>query len=115
MAIDGNTTSTIWQTGLPQAPGQWLTVDLGRNVDMDKMLFDSGAAAASDYPRIWDVYTSYDNVTFTHVASGYGTNRVGLPLQRLAGVCWSTAILRLAGCAVQVPKPLHPRPANARR
>lgn len=77
MAIDGNT-STIWQTGLPQAPGQWLTVDLGRNVDMDKMLFDSGAAAASDYPRIWDVYTSYDNVTFTHVASGYGTNRVVL-------------------------------------
>jgi len=43
---------------------------------MDKVLFDSGAATANDFPRIWDVYTSYDNVTFTHAASGFGSNRV---------------------------------------
>lgn len=75
MALDG-TVGTVWQSGLPQAPGQTFTIDLGRNVDMDKVLFDAGAATANDYPRIWDVYTSYDNVNFTHVASGYGANRV---------------------------------------
>ncbi|MBZ4487111.1 discoidin domain-containing protein [Microbacterium sp. cx-55] len=74
-AIDGNI-GTVWQSGVPQVPGQSYTIDLGRNVDMDKVLFDSGAATAGDYPRVWDVYTSYDNANFTHVASGYGTNRV---------------------------------------
>lgn len=75
LALDGDV-ATVWQSGAPQAPGQTYTIDLGRNVDMDKVLFDSGAATANDFPRIWDVYTSYDNVAFTHVASGFGTNRV---------------------------------------
>ncbi len=75
MVLDGNV-STVWQTGAAQVPGQTLTIDLGRNVDMDKLLFDAGAATANDYPRIWDVFTSYDNSTWTQVASGYGTNRV---------------------------------------
>ena len=75
MVLDGNT-STVWQTGAAQAPGQSLTIDLGRNVDMDKVLFDAGAATANDYPRIYDVFTSYDNTTWTQVASGYGSNRV---------------------------------------
>lgn len=74
-ALDGNP-GTMWQSGVAQAPGQTFTIDLGRNVDMDKVLFDSGAAAANDYPRTWDVFTSWDNTTWTHVASGYGTNRV---------------------------------------
>jgi aryl-phospho-beta-D-glucosidase BglC (GH1 family) len=75
MVLDGNV-STVWQTGAAQVPGQTLTIDLGRNVDMDKLLFDAGAATANDYPRIWDVFTSYDNVTYTQVASGFGSNRV---------------------------------------
>ena len=75
MALDGNV-ATVWQSGVAQVPGQTFTIDLGRNVDMDKVLFDAGAATANDYPRIWDVYTSWDNVTYTQVASGYGTNRV---------------------------------------
>jgi len=75
LALDGDV-ATVWQSGAAQVPGQTYTIDLGRNVDMDKVLFDSGAATANDFPRIWDVYTSYDNVAFTHVASGYGTNRV---------------------------------------
>lgn len=75
MALDGNV-ATVWQSGTAQVPGQTFTIDLGRNVDMDKVLFDAGAATANDYPRIWDVYTSYDNANFTHVASGYGTNRI---------------------------------------
>lgn len=75
MALDGNV-GTVWQSGVAQAPGQTFTIDLGRNVDMDKVLFDAGAASANDYPRIWDVYTSWDNVTYTQVASGYGTNRI---------------------------------------
>lgn len=75
MVLDGNV-STVWQSGAAQAPGQTLTIDLGRNVDMDKVLLDAGAATAGDYPRIWDVFISYDNVNWTQVASGYGTNRV---------------------------------------
>ena len=75
MVLDGNV-GTVWQSGVVQAPGQTFTVDLGRNVDMDKVLFDAGAATANDYPRIWDVFTSYDNVNYTQVASGYGSNRV---------------------------------------
>lgn len=74
-ALDGNA-ATVWQSGTAQAPGQTFTIDLGRNVDMDKVLFDAGSATANDYPRIWDVYVSWDNVTYTQVASGYGTNRV---------------------------------------
>ncbi|MFB2586784.1 discoidin domain-containing protein [Herbiconiux liukaitaii] len=74
-ALDGDV-ATAWQSGASQVPGQSYTVDLGRNVDMDKILFDAGAATANDYPRVWDVFTSYDNVNFTPVASGYGTNRV---------------------------------------
>ncbi len=75
MTLDGNV-STVWQTGVAQAPGQYLTIDLGRNVDMDKVLFDAGAATANDYPRIYDIFTSYDNTTWTQVASGYGSNRI---------------------------------------
>jgi len=75
MALDGNV-GTVWQSGAAQAPGQTFTIDLGRNLAMDKVLFDAGAATANDYPRIWDVYTSYDNVNFSHVASGFGSNRV---------------------------------------
>lgn len=75
MALDGNV-GTVWQSGAAQVPGQTFTIDLGRNVDMDKVLFDAGAATANDYPRIWDAYVSWDNITYTHVASGYGTNRV---------------------------------------
>jgi hypothetical protein len=74
-ALDGNV-STVWQSGTAQVPGQNFTIDLGRNVDMDKLLIDAGSATANDYPRIWDVYVSYDNVTYTQVASGFGTNRV---------------------------------------
>jgi len=75
MTLDGNV-STVWQSGAAQVPGQTLTIDLGRNVDMDKLLLDAGAATANDYPRIWDVFTSYDNTNWTQVASGYGTNRI---------------------------------------
>lgn len=75
MTLDGNV-STVWQTGAPQSPGQFLTIDLGRNADMDKVLIDAGAATANDYPRIYDVFTSYDNTNWTQVASGYGSSRI---------------------------------------
>ncbi|WP_231115977.1 discoidin domain-containing protein [Motilibacter rhizosphaerae] len=75
MAVDGNP-STVWQTGTPQVPGQSITVDLGRVVAADKVLFDSGADTANDYPRSWQVATSEDGSTFVQAASGYGHNRV---------------------------------------
>lgn len=75
LTLDG-AVSTVWQTGAAQTPGQYLTIDLGRNVDMDKVLFDAGAATSNDYPRIYDVFTSWDNTNWTQVASGYGSNRI---------------------------------------
>lgn len=75
LTLDG-AVSTVWQTGATQTPGQYLTIDLGRNVDMDKVLFDAGAATSNDYPRIYDVFTSWDNTNWTQVASGYGSNRI---------------------------------------
>ncbi len=74
MVLDGDT-ATAWQSGAPQTPGQAVTIDLGQNTDMDKVLLDAGAATANDYPRIWDVSTSYDATNWTKVASGYGTSR----------------------------------------
>ncbi|MFE1665739.1 discoidin domain-containing protein [Microbacterium sp. P02] len=74
-AMDG-ALSTVWQSGVPQAPGQTVTVDFGRSVQMDRVLVDSGAAHPDDYPREWELQTSDDNAIFTPVASGYGTNRI---------------------------------------
>ncbi|MBO0982638.1 discoidin domain-containing protein [Rathayibacter sp. SD072] len=73
--VDGDL-STTWQSGTPQSPGQSFTVDFGRTVEMDRVFLDSGAAAANDYPRQWEMATSDDNVNFTPIASGYGTNRI---------------------------------------
>jgi len=75
MALDGDV-STVWQSGEVQTPGQSFTIDLGRSVDMDKVLFDAGATTANDYPLIWDVFVSWDSSAFTHVASGFGSGRV---------------------------------------
>ena len=77
-AIDGNL-GTVWNSGAPQTPGQSITIDLGRNVDVGRMLLDSGAGAPSDYPRTWDVYGSTDNTSWTQLATGYGTNRLIRP------------------------------------
>ena len=74
-ALDG-VAGTAWSSGLAQVPGQFLTVDLGKDVAVDKILFDSGAGAPNDYPRTWDVLGSTDGVNFTEFATGYGTNRV---------------------------------------
>jgi hypothetical protein len=76
-AIDGNET-TYWNSGTAQVPGQTFTIDLGRNKDLDKVLFDSGASAPNDYPRNWDVLGSTDGTNYTEIATGYGTNRTVL-------------------------------------
>ncbi|MEA9987115.1 discoidin domain-containing protein [Subtercola sp. RTI3] len=77
-AIDGNL-ATTWSTGAAQTTGQSFTLDLGHNVDVGKMLLDSGASAPNDYPRTWDVYGSTDNTNWTQEATGYGSNRIVTP------------------------------------
>ncbi|MFG6493711.1 discoidin domain-containing protein [Microbacterium sp. P03] len=74
MAVDGDVT-TGWQSGVAQSPGQAITVDFGRSIQMDRVLVDSGAAHPEDFPREWELQTSDDDVTYTPVASGYGENR----------------------------------------
>ncbi len=76
-ALDGVET-TSWNTGTAQVPGQTYTIDLGKNKDLDKVLFDSGASAPNDYPRTWDVLGSTDGTNFTEIATGYGSNRTVL-------------------------------------
>lgn len=74
-AVDGDVTSA-WTTGADQTPGQTFTLDLGRGVDVSRVLFDSGAAYAEDYPESYAVHGSTDGSSWTKVASGHGTNRV---------------------------------------
>jgi hypothetical protein len=75
MALDGNV-STVWQTGAAQTSGQSFTLDMHRNIDVGKVLLDSGAASPNDYPRNYTMSGSNDGVNWTTVATGYGTNRI---------------------------------------
>ncbi|WP_342373092.1 discoidin domain-containing protein [Propioniciclava soli] len=76
-AVDGDPT-TAWQSGVPQAPGQALTIDMQRVIQMDRLLLDAGSAAPDDFARSWEILTSTDNVTFEHAASGFGSGRTTL-------------------------------------
>lgn len=73
--LDGNVT-TAWTTGTNQVAGQTYTVDFGRVLEVTKVLFDSGAAYANDFPATYEISGSSDGVNWTKVASGAGTNRM---------------------------------------
>ena len=74
-ALDGDVT-TRWSSGVAQAPGQWFTVNLGTNTQVNKVLLDSGPTSTSDYPRGYEIWGSTDNVNWTKYASGLGTGRI---------------------------------------
>ncbi|MFC5401450.1 discoidin domain-containing protein [Cohnella soli] len=71
-AIDGNP-ATRWSTGLPQANGQYLQIDMGQNQTFDRVLIDAGASAG-DYPRGYQVQVSTNGTAWTTVASGAGSS-----------------------------------------
>ncbi len=77
-ALDGDV-NTIWNSGAAQAGGEYLQIDLGSNIDVAKLLIDSGPSAVSDYPRGYEILGSHDGSNWTKYASGYGTSRLILP------------------------------------
>ena len=110
-----------WSAGTAQVPGQYFTIDLGREVHASRIVLDSGASVAdpwwapdgkpsSDYARSWELYSGLDGTTWRLVASGVGTGQlttidVGKLKARYlrvvstgtAGNWWSIADVRLYG------------------
>jgi glucosylceramidase len=106
LAIDADG-STRWSSGAAQAPGQAVTVDLGRRTAFRRVAIDAGDNLG-DYPRGWTVSTSDDGTTWRAVASGTGAGQLtNVDVRRTAarfvrvtqtgssGSWWSVADLRL--------------------
>src|SRR5262249_33672387 len=57
---------TRWSTGLPQAPGQYLQIDFGGYVILDRVDLDNSFSTKdqSDYARGLDILASDDGTTF---------------------------------------------------
>ncbi|MGN8246637.1 discoidin domain-containing protein [Cellulomonas soli] len=71
---DGNL-GTRWTTGAPQAPGQWVQVDLGARLTFNNVTLDTekNTSSETDYPRAFTVAVSDDATTWRTVATGTGT------------------------------------------
>ncbi|WP_342372960.1 discoidin domain-containing protein [Propioniciclava soli] len=66
-ALDGST-STAWTTGVPQEPGQWFQVDLGRPRTFNAIHLDSDVDSG-DFARAYIVQTSDDGTTWSDVVA----------------------------------------------
>ncbi|MEP9382276.1 discoidin domain-containing protein [Nocardioides cheoyonin] len=106
LAIDADG-STRWSSGTGQAPGQYVSVDLGRRTEFRRVAIDNGDNLG-DYPRGWTVSVSDDGATWRDVASGTGTGQlanvdlaptvaryVRVTQTGSSGSWWSVADLRL--------------------
>ena len=60
---DGDLT-TRWSSGSGQAPGTWISVDLGAAQEFNQVVMDAGTSPG-DYVRTYQVETSPDGVTWT--------------------------------------------------
>lgn len=122
-----NDLSTRWSSGVPMAPGQSITVDLGASRELDQITMDSGSST-TDYARGYKVYLASDGQDWGEpVATGTGTGpviRAGFTRQTArrikieqtgsASSWWSIAeftasVKNGAGDEVQLnrPTPLH--------
>ena len=72
-AVDGSA-ATRWDTGAPQAGGEWFRINLTRPVRLASILLDT-AGSPQDYPRHLDVLVSADGDNFQQVAAldGHGS------------------------------------------
>jgi glucosylceramidase len=73
-AVDDDAT-TRFTTGTAQAPGQTLTVDLGRPELVRRVVLDTGADTG-DFPRGYELYASDDGQHFDRVATGTGSGQL---------------------------------------
>ena len=69
--LDGDET-TRWSSGAAQAPGQWISLDLGAERTFDGIVLDE-ATSPTDYPRGYEVETSSDGSSWQPIARGTGT------------------------------------------
>jgi glucosylceramidase len=72
--IDDDAT-TRWTTGAAQAPGQSLTIDLGRAQPVRRVVLDTGADTG-DFPRGYALSTSTDGRTWRDAASRSGSGQL---------------------------------------
>ncbi|HEV7815003.1 MAG TPA: discoidin domain-containing protein [Janthinobacterium sp.] len=56
--IDGST-DTVWSSSVPQAPGQWVQIDMGKTQTVDTVVMDAGSHGG-DYARAYQIYLSTD-------------------------------------------------------
>ena len=74
-ALDGNK-ATRWDTGRPQAGGEWFTLDLGVESTVTGITLDS-AGSPGDYPRGYEIYVSFDGGSWGRpILSGKGTKPI---------------------------------------
>jgi glucosylceramidase len=74
-AVDDDA-STRYSTGVPQSPGQYLQVDLGRPERLTRLVLDTGASTG-DYPVGYSVTVSQDGTDWSApVASGAGSGQL---------------------------------------
>lgn len=57
-ALDGNS-GTRWSTGRGMKPGDWFVLDLGVETEVKGLTLDT-TGSSNDYPRGYEVYTSFD-------------------------------------------------------
>jgi glucosylceramidase len=73
-ATDDDAT-TRWSTGVAQAPGQTLQVDLGRVQRVRRVVLDTGADVG-DFPRGYALLTSIDGTRWREAARGSGEGQL---------------------------------------
>lgn len=74
-SVDGNIASR-WDTGTPQKPGMWFTIELPEATMIQGLRLDS-RRSSRDYPRGYNVEVSLDGKNWSKpVASGKGDNPV---------------------------------------
>jgi hypothetical protein len=79
-AFDGNA-ATRWSTGTqPQYGDEWFKIDMGASFSITQLAL---TASGGDVPSAYELDLSTDNVTFTAVARGLGsdTTTIGFPRQ----------------------------------
>jgi lysophospholipase L1-like esterase len=73
--LDGSL-STRWSTGTAMAPGQYVTIDTGRQQNLGRITMDSGPSTG-DYARGYQVYLSSDGTSWNDaVATGSGAGQL---------------------------------------
>ena len=71
---DGNS-ATFWQTGTPQAAGQFFQIDMGSPQNFKSIVLETSSNAPNDYPRSCEAWVSANAVNWTKVATVTGNNQ----------------------------------------